>query len=191
MMDVLGQARCMGADVFVPPPPPYVLIVSGCRDITDRVAFEGALIAALAALGGSPRIVHLFEGGAAGVDTLAREWAQMGAATTTGITAAPIPTSTFRADWKKHGRAAGPIRNSEMILCAIRMAKAYHAEPAFLAIWDGVSRGTASAIELAISIPALQGRRFVFGYDRTRTGMVWPLSLAEITAALANRKGTS
>ena len=42
--------------------------------------------------------------------------------------------TTFPADWAKHGRAAGPIRNREM---------AEYAD-ALILIWDGKSRGSAS-----------------------------------------------
>jgi hypothetical protein len=45
------------------------------------------------------------EGGAAGADRLAREWAQERA----------VPVETFPADWKRYGRAAGPRRNREMV----------------------------------------------------------------------------
>ena len=42
----------------------------------------------------------------------------------------------FTADWDKHGRAAGPIRNREMAEYADFL----------LAFWDGRSRGTKSMI---------------------------------------------
>ena len=42
------------------------------------------------------------------------------------------------ADWKKHGRAAGPIRNEEMAKVS----------DALIAFWDGESRGTKSMINL-------------------------------------------
>jgi YspA, cpYpsA-related SLOG family len=37
------------------------------------------------------------------------------------------------ADWKKHGKAAGPIRNQEMATTGIDLG---------LAFWDGKSKGT-------------------------------------------------
>jgi hypothetical protein len=43
-----------------------------------------------------------------------------------------LPLSTFPADWDKHGKAAGPIRNKQM---------AEYAD-ALLLIWDGKSRGS-------------------------------------------------
>lgn len=48
-----------------------------------------------------------------------------------------MPITIFPAQWSKHGRRAGPIRNSQM---------AAEAE-ALIALWDGESRGTAHMIE--------------------------------------------
>lgn len=45
------------------------------------------------------------------------------------------------ADWNKHGKAAGPIRNAEMAEVA----------DALIAFWDGVSRGTKNMIDTAKS----------------------------------------
>lgn len=50
-----------------------------------------------------------------------------------------VPVDRYPADWKKHGRSAGPIRNAEM---------AENAD-ALIAIWDGKSRGTMSMIREA------------------------------------------
>lgn len=49
-------------------------------------------------------ILVLVEGGATGLDTLARAWA----------IARGIPVETYAPDWKQHGKAAGPIRNGQM-----------------------------------------------------------------------------
>ncbi|MBO5996325.1 MAG: DUF2493 domain-containing protein, partial [Acetobacter sp.] len=43
------------------------------------------------------------------------------------------------ADWNRHGRAAGPIRNEKMA----------EVSDALIAFWDGKSRGTRSMIEIA------------------------------------------
>lgn len=45
----------------------------------------------------------------------------------------------YPADWKSHGRAAGPIRNKKMAEVA----------DALIAFWDGESKGTANMIKLA------------------------------------------
>lgn len=47
----------------------------------------------------------LIEGDARGADRLAGEWA----------VSRGIENLKFPADWKKHGRAAGPIRNQRML----------------------------------------------------------------------------
>ncbi len=52
-----------------------------------------------------PNIEFIVEGGARGADTLARE-----VATDLGI-----EVREYKADWNKHGRAAGPIRNRLML----------------------------------------------------------------------------
>lgn len=49
-----------------------------------------------------------------------------------------VPLKVFKAKWKEHGRAAGPIRNAKM---------ADYAD-ALLAFWDGKSRGTMSMIAM-------------------------------------------
>lgn len=50
-----------------------------------------------------------------------------------------IPVKRYPANWHKHGRGAGYIRNAEM---------ADDAE-ALIALWDGKSRGTKHMIEIA------------------------------------------
>lgn len=50
-----------------------------------------------------------------------------------------FPVKEFPADWQKHGKAAGPIRNRQM---------AEYAD-ALIAVWDRQSRGTASMIQEA------------------------------------------
>jgi hypothetical protein len=67
----------------------------------------------------NPEIVS---GGAQGVDFLAETYAKKKA----------FKFTEFKADWDKHGRGAGFIRNTEM---------ANYAD-ALVAVWDGKSRGT-------------------------------------------------
>jgi hypothetical protein len=47
-------------------------------------------------------IIH---GGARGADTLAGDWAFL----------MNVPTEIYYADWNKHGRSAGHIRNAQML----------------------------------------------------------------------------
>jgi hypothetical protein len=68
-------------------------------------------------------------GGARGVDTTAAF-----AAVRRGLTCEVI-----RADWRRHGKRAGFLRNREVVARADRV----------VAFWDGESRGTKHAIDLA------------------------------------------
>jgi hypothetical protein len=52
-----------------------------------------------------PRDAVVIHGGAPGADTLAGQWAK----------ANGMKVKVYRADWKKHGKGAGPIRNQQMI----------------------------------------------------------------------------
>ena len=69
-------------------------------------------------------------GGARGVDTWAIE-----AARSLGL-----PTLIIQADWKRHGRKAGPLRNAELVRRVDEIA----------AFWDGRSRGTLNTVMLAL-----------------------------------------
>lgn len=50
-------------------------------------------------------VSELIHGGAPGADSLASEWAR----------AVGVAEIVFKAEWNKHGRAAGPIRNQRML----------------------------------------------------------------------------
>lgn len=73
-------------------------IIAGSRTITDPNVIEEAVKAS------GFIITEVVCGGAAGVDTLGKDWAVLRG----------IPVKTFMADWETHGKAAGPIRNEEM-----------------------------------------------------------------------------
>lgn len=73
------------------------LLVCGSRTWDDLVAIRSELIAR------QPSLV--IEGEARGADLLARQ-----AAEELGIPVLPFP-----ADWQQYGRAAGPIRNRQML----------------------------------------------------------------------------
>jgi hypothetical protein len=77
----------------------------------------------------SHEITTVLSGAARGVDRLGERWAVEHG----------VPITRFPADWAKHGKAAGMIRNREM---------ADNAE-ALVALWDGQSRGTLSMIGIA------------------------------------------
>jgi hypothetical protein len=75
------------------------------------------------------QISLVVSGMARGADKFGEVWAGMN----------NVPIKRFPADWDKHGKAAGFIRNKQM---------ADNAD-ALIAIWDGASRGTKNMIELA------------------------------------------
>lgn len=50
-----------------------------------------------------------------------------------------IPCKSFHAEWYKFGKAAGPMRNTEMAKYA----------DALILVWDGQSRGSKNMLEIA------------------------------------------
>lgn len=98
-------------------------IIAGSRTITDIDVVRRAEQQSRFTMG------EVVSGCAAGVDRLGEQLAaELG-----------LPVRRFPADWEKHGRAAGPIRN-------LRMAE--YAD-ALIAVWDGKSRGTKNMIDTA------------------------------------------
>jgi hypothetical protein len=98
-------------------------IIAGSRGCTDYYT----LLIALGKCGWTPTVV--ISGTARGADQLGEQWAKEH----------NVPLELFPADWEKHGKAAGYLRNVKM---------AEHAE-ALLAIWDGTSKGTRHMIDIA------------------------------------------
>lgn len=81
--------------------PDVRLLISGGRDYADRETLYRVLDSFASAL----NFTVLIEGEAPGADTLGREWAEE----------RHIPVLKFPADWNRHGKAAGPIRNQQML----------------------------------------------------------------------------
>jgi len=98
-------------------------IIAGGRNLKD----EAMVLQAIDKSGFV--ISELVCGMAQGIDLIAKAWAQN----------LKIAITEFPADWKRYGRAAGPIRNQQM---------ADYAD-ALIAIWDGKSPGTKSMIRNA------------------------------------------
>ena len=73
------------------------VVVTGGRGYADKKRLHAVL--------DKITITVLAQGGASGADALAAAYTlQRG-----------LPCTTFKADWKQHGKAAGPIRNREML----------------------------------------------------------------------------
>ena len=107
------------------------LVIFGSREIEDMRTLENAL----EACGMASQVTEIVSGGARGVDRLGERYARQRG----------LPCTVFPAQWGKYGKSAGPIRNAEM---------AEYADYG-VAVWDGVSRGTAKMIRM------MEGRVFV------------------------------
>lgn len=104
------------------------ILICGGRDFDDYKRVKAAVIM----LAGSRLEVEpdtIISGGASGADACAKRLAEGG-----------YYYQEFPANWDKHGKAAGPIRNKEMI---------DQNPDVVLAFWNGVSKGTANTIQLA------------------------------------------
>lgn len=77
------------------------VLVCGGRNFTDRTA----VFQTLDLIDSQTPITLIIEGGASGADQLAAAWARC----------RNRDSICFRADWKKHGISAGPIRNKLML----------------------------------------------------------------------------
>lgn len=78
-----------------------ILLVCGGRDYAN----EEELFGVLDAVHRDPGITEIIQGGAKGADTLAFKYARHRG----------IMCTTFRAEWGRDGKAAGPIRNQRML----------------------------------------------------------------------------
>lgn len=103
------------------------LLIAGSRSITDvsfvlRCYLNSKL---------DSDVTEIVSGGARGVDTAAEAIAKQ----------FEKEFKCFRAEWKKYGKKAGVIRNKMMVdYCT-----------AAIIVWDGISPGTKSTIDLLTS----------------------------------------
>jgi hypothetical protein len=100
-------------------------IVAGCRDFNNYKYLEATLNLYLCL----KTNLEIVSGGANGADKLGERWAKEKG----------CDLRIFPADWNKHGKAAGPIRNEEMAKYA----------DGCIVFWNGESKGTKNMIELA------------------------------------------
>lgn len=101
-------------------------IIAGGRDFADynRLAY---VCDRIIRMDKAPPVV--LSGGCRGADQMGKIWAEKAA----------ILCDVYHANWDKHGKAAGPIRNQKMV----------DAADALIAFWDGESRGTKDVIKRA------------------------------------------
>lgn len=107
----------------------HVVCVAGSREFRDASKLREVMAKVhdrIVSAGYTPKYIG---GGAEGADKLGKEWAvQHG-----------FDYTEFPANWKEHGRAAGPIRNRQMAAVAQEL----------IAFWDGKSPGTGHMIASA------------------------------------------
>lgn len=101
------------------------ILVCGGRDYRDTACVTDSL----ERLRRAGLISLLIHGDASGADRLASQWARE----------AGMDQVSYPANWKAHGRAAGPMRNRRML---------HHGRPQALVAFPG-GRGTADMISLA------------------------------------------
>ena len=101
------------------------VVIGGCRDYTDYVFFKSCVDEILK----DEKKIIIISGHCSGVDLMGERYAEENG----------FPVELFFPEWKKYGRAAGPIRNKKMVACADLV----------IAFWDGKSKGTKSLIEYA------------------------------------------
>lgn len=105
----------------------YKVIIAGCRDFADYELLKEKCDFYLQ--NQKPENVVIVSGHASGADALGERYGQERG----------LQLETYPADWKAHGRAAGPIRNAQMASVARTL----------IAFWDGKSRGTKNIIDTA------------------------------------------
>ena len=105
----------------------YKVIIAGCRDFADYELLKEECDFYLQ--NQKPEDIVIVSGHASGADALGDHYALE----------RDLQLETYTADWKAHGRAAGPIRNAQM-------ASVAHA---LIAVWDGKSRETKNMIDTA------------------------------------------
>lgn len=77
------------------------VLVCGGRDFSDIETLDRVL----GELHAEKPVAVMIHGAAKGADTLAGAWAKRHG----------VPTLEFAADWQRHGRSAGPVRNRQML----------------------------------------------------------------------------
>ena len=118
----------------------YRLGIVGSRYYTDYDEFATLVNQIIEMYNFPTRVVS---GGAKGADTLAKKWANQN----------KIPITEYLANWKKYGRAGGPIRNQQIV----------NNIDILLAFIAPNSIGTLNAIELAKKNPNI--KIYVYNID--------------------------
>jgi hypothetical protein len=99
------------------------LAIIGSRNFTDWNLLESKIDEL------KLKPTEIVSGGAKGADSLGEKYAKM----------KNIPIKIYKPDWEKYGKAAGVIRNEDIINYSDRV----------IAFWDGKSKGTKNSIDHA------------------------------------------
>lgn len=123
----------------------YRTIIAGSRTVRDIQLIERAISESgfriTEVVSGGQVSLDIETGERYGADYFGEQWAK----------SHMIPIRRFPADWRRYGKSAGPLRNRQMADYADQL----------IAVWDGVSRGTADMIEKARYLNV-----FVFDYSK-------------------------
>lgn len=104
------------------------LIIAGGRDFDDYELLSRHAYEFTHSL--DDDTITVISGGAKGADSLGERWAAE----------ALLELVVVKAEWDKHGKAAGPKRNQQMAELGTHL----------LAFWDGQSKGTRDMIDRAV-----------------------------------------
>ncbi len=132
----------MGKLTGPPPGGTYRILVTGTRKTTAKQDDYVATVLYLAAqpsmtLGLPIVVVH---GAAKGVDSAAASWAK----DAMSVTPEPHP-----ADWDRHGKKAGAIRNGEMVAAGAHICLAFPG-PDSIGTWDCLKQAVGAGIHSRI-----------------------------------------
>ncbi len=111
------------------------IIIAGSRNFDDYEMLSSVLDEYMETFGINREKIRIISGRAKGADILGEKYANEKG----------IQIIVFPADWKKYGRAAGPVRNKQMAEFAVSDGN----KGVLFAFWDGISKGTKSMISLA------------------------------------------
>jgi hypothetical protein len=89
---------------------------------------------------GEYKFTHFMQGGAKGVDLVAKEWARK----TPGL-----ERYECKADWDTYGNAAGPMRNARMVSWNPDLVIAFPG-PNSVGTWDMVQQARGAGIETIV-----------------------------------------
>jgi len=93
----------------------FRILVCGGRDWSNKCMTEGVLDGYRLQYHEKGKPIVIVQGGATGADFIAKKWAEEHG----------IPCEEHKADWKRHGRGAGPVRNAKMLGTGIDVVIAF------------------------------------------------------------------